>query len=96
MMIATFINIILFAISSIYVEKFDTFVPMIVTGCLMFVMLVLTISIYIKYIEYICPKCNQIFKPSKGRILVSIHTPTRRLLRCPCCNAKSWCKDHFE
>ena len=92
----TFISIILFAISPIYAEKLNTWMPMILMGCLMTIMLVLTIIIYIKYVKFICPKCNQDFKASAIAIILGIHTPTRRLLRCPHCNAKSWCKEDIE
>ena len=90
------ITIILFVIGSIYVEKYNVYTPMIVSGCLMIVMLVLIIAIYIRYVKFICPKCNQTFKPSAGTIFCGIHTPTKRLLKCPHCNTKAWCKDHFE
>ena len=87
----TFLSIILFAISSIYVEKFNTWMPMIITGCLMTIMLTLTIVLYMKYVKFVCPKCNQIFKVSGKAIICSIHTPTKRLLKCPNCNTKLWC-----
>lgn len=92
----TFVSIILFTISSVYVEKYNTFAPMIVIGCVMAFLLVLTITMYMKYVKFICPKCNKVFKPSNSAIFWGIHTPTKRLLRCPYCDIKSWCKDHFE
>ena len=95
MMIASFISIILFAISPVYIERFNTWVPMIVIGCVMIIMLMLTIAIYMNYVKFICPKCNQVFKPTKSAIILGIHTTTKRLLKCPYCNAKSWCKEHF-
>ena len=96
MMVLTFISIGLFALSSIAVEFWDTFIPMIVMACLMIILLALTIAIYYRYVKFICPKCNQIFKPSASAITWGIHTPTKRLLRCTHCNTKSWCKEHFD
>ena len=93
---ATLLSIFLFAISSVYAEKLNTWMPMIVSGCLMVIMLVLVITIYIKYVKFVCPKCNKIFKPSTSAIIWGIHTPTKRWLRCPHCNTKAWCKDHFD
>lgn len=59
-------------------------------------LLILTMIIYVQYVKFVCPKCNQTFKASANAIIWAMHTPTKRLLKCPHCNAKSWCKDHFE
>ncbi len=96
MLIATFISIILFTISTIAVKFWDTYIPMIVVACVMIILLVLTIGIYYRYVKFICPKCNQVFKPSVSAITWGVHTLTKRLLKCPHCNTKSWCKEHFD
>ena len=92
----SFLTITLFAFSTIYIEKLNTWLPMIVMGCLMVVMLTLTIIIYTKYVKFACPKCKQEFRASARTIIWAIHTPTKRLLKCPHCNAKSWCKEDIE
>ena len=55
-----------------------------------------TMTIYIRFVKFVCPKCNQTFKPKASAIIWAMHTPTRRHLKCPHCNNKSWCKEHFE
>ena len=96
MMIATFVCMALFALSAIAFEFWDTYIPMIVILCLMVILFTLTIVIYYRYVKFTCPKCKQVFKPSASEITWSIHTPTKRLLKCPHCSAKSWCKEHFD
>ena len=39
-----------------------------------------------------CKKCGKRFVPTKKAYLMGMHTLTRRYLRCPHCNQKSWCK----
>lgn len=39
-----------------------------------------------------CKKCNKRFIPTKFAYLMSMHTITRRHLRCPHCGKRSWCK----
>ena len=96
MIISTIISIILFTVSAIMVEFWDTYIPTIVTFCVMMILLILTIVIYVRYIKFVCPKCNQTFKPKASAIIWAMHTPTKRHLKCPHCNNKSWCKEHFD
>ena len=56
------------------------------------ILLVLTCFVYFKNAEFICKKCNKQFKPTASKSILAIHTITRRYLRCPHCNQKSWCK----
>jgi len=41
---------------------------------------------------YKCKKCSHIFKPTFGEYFRAPHSPTKRLLRCPKCKEKTWCK----
>ena len=41
-----------------------------------------------------CKHCGEKFVPTLGAYIMGIHTPTRRYLKCPHCNKKSWCKQH--
>ena len=96
MMIATFVSIILFAVSAIVYKFKDVQMLVIVTFIIMMILLVISIVIYYRYVKFVCPKCNQMFKPSKSAITCGIHTLTKRYLKCPHCNTKSWCKEHFD
>ena len=40
---------------------------------------------------YECPECGRIFKPTLKAYIMGEHTLRKRRLRCPECNAKSWC-----
>ena len=90
------LSIILFAVSAIFVETHNIWYPMLISGCLMIAILVSTLIIYIKYVKFVCPNCNQIFKPTNNAIIWAMHTPTKRHLKCPNCNTKSWCKEKFD
>ena len=39
-----------------------------------------------------CRKCDKRFIPTKAAYFMGLHTITRRYLRCPHCNQKSWAK----
>ena len=39
-----------------------------------------------------CKHCKKRFIPTKAAYLMGMHTITKRRLRCPHCNKKSWCK----
>lgn len=41
---------------------------------------------------YECPHCKTRFVPTKTAYIMGIHTITKRRLKCPKCNQKSWCK----
>ena len=96
MLSVLFVTLILFCISCILMERLNNWIPMLITGILFIVVVVVTIVIYMKKVKFICPNCNQIFKPTNNAIFLAIHTPTKRLLKCPHCNTKSWCKEHFD
>ena len=46
---------------------------------------------YFTKINYICPECNKVFKPSFKEVFWANHTPTTRKLTCPHCKIKSFC-----
>ena len=39
-----------------------------------------------------CPRCGTYFLPTKTAYIMGMHTLTRRRLRCPHCDKKSWCR----
>ncbi len=96
-MFPTFITAtLLFIISCIIMDKLNIWIPMLVTGILFIIVFVVIMVIYIKKVKFICPNCKQMFKPTNNAIIWAMHTPTKRRLKCPHCNTKSWCKEDFE
>ena len=95
MAITTILMFIPIIISAIILDKSNVSYPLIITLIIFVPVFIITIVLYTKYVHFICPKCNQKFKPSNSAIIWSIHTPTKRKLKCPHCNAKSWCKEDF-
>ena len=67
-----------------------------VSSIVFVVLFILTCVIYFNNAEFICQKCNKQFKPTVNAGLWAIHTVTRRYLKCPHCNKKSWAKETWN
>ncbi len=51
---------------------------------------------YYKTTEYICPNCNNRFRPKFKEFLFSYHTPKKRKLKCPKCSKKTLCFETYS
>lgn len=95
-------SLLIFSILGIVVAAIITeFYPkywwtILVSTILFVVLFVLTCVIYFPNAEFICTKCNKQFKPTVSASLWAFHTITRRHLRCPHCNEKSWAKETWN
>ena len=96
MVIATILMIMALAGSVFIWAELNNFIPFTVICPVSIILFICTIVVYIKYVKFVCPRCNQTFKASTNAIIWAMHTPTKRRLKCPHCNTKSWCKENFE
>ena len=46
---------------------------------------------YYRNVEYICPGCHAVFRPSFGAMIFSAHTPKTRKLTCTGCGRRGFC-----
>ena len=51
---------------------------------------------YFKNVDYICPKCHNIFKPTIKEAFWAYHTPKMRRLTCPECGNKGLCVEVYS
>lgn len=51
---------------------------------------------YYRQVEYICPQCHEIFKPTLKELFWAPHTPTLRKLTCPCCGYRGFCVETYR
>lgn len=51
---------------------------------------------YFKSVDYICPECHEVFKPTFKQAFWASHTPTTRKLTCPKCGKKSYCVETYS
>ena len=90
------LSLLLFVASAILTEYFNNLWWTIVVSLILFIgLIIITFYFYIKASEFVCPKCNTQFKPKANSTIWAIHTITKRYLRCPHCQEKSWCKEVF-
>ena len=93
---ATILSIILWATSVIVWNILDIWIPFVIITILTIAIFTYTVIMYTKHVKFVCRNCNNIFRPKASVIIMAVHTPTTRLLKCPKCGKKTWCKDHFE
>ena len=51
---------------------------------------------YYRQVEYICPQCHEIFKPTLKEMFWAPHTPALRKLTCTCCGYKGFCVETYR
>ena len=58
------------------------------------VIAVIAVIVYVPIISstYVCPKCNTEIKPKWYQLSVCIHMNGERLVKCPHCGRKGFCK----
>lgn len=51
---------------------------------------------YTRRSTYLCPVCRAEFRPRMRAYFGLRHTPTTRVLTCPCCGMKDWCVERYH
>lgn len=89
LMDAAWISTLVFAImQGIWWPFAAALMAVIITGVIM-------VNMVYKNVMYICPECNEKFKPKFWEFFFAGHTPRTRKLTCTCCSHKSWCIEVF-
>ena len=90
------ISLLLFLTNSILVEYYNfPWWTLIISETILIFSIIVLCFIYFKNTEFICPHCNTQFKPKTSKAIMAPHFGNIRLLTCPNCNKKGWCKDIF-
>ena len=83
--------------SEVHWGKYSTYVPWYVVWIpVMIFAIVVSVIAHICIIkqQYVCPKCGKVFKPKWYDFSSWIHVGDARVLRCPECKCKSFCRKH--
>ena len=51
---------------------------------------------YFDHVDYICPECHEVFKPSIKEAFWAYHTPKMRRLTCPSCHNRRLCLEVYS
>lgn len=95
--ILTILSILGFIVAGVLIENNNSlWWTMLIPTLLFLVFFILTCIFYFPNAEFICQKCNKQFKPTVGASVLGPHTITRRYLKCPHCNKKSWAKETWD
>lgn len=66
-------------------------------GMVLVVLASIWISVYYyRKVNYICPECNNVFRPTPKQVFWAPHTPTTRKLKCPICSHKGYCVETYN
>ncbi|MDO5112412.1 MAG: MerR family transcriptional regulator [Clostridia bacterium] len=71
-------------------QPFAIVMPLVLISC------ALLIRMYYKATAYICPVCNERFKPTLKQFFFSNHTPKTRKLTCTHCGQTDWCVETYQ
>lgn len=89
------ISLILIMLSAALFEfmPIDRFVLLVVLSSITFIIsLIAAILLDYGAGEYECKRCGHKFRPTLTAYILGAHTLTKRYLRCPHCNERSFCK----
>ncbi len=86
---------------TVEVHWFDksTYVPWYAVWVPAIAVLIIILAVAHKIIigkKYKCPECGQIFSPGPFEISAWLHINDKRLMRCPKCRRRSFCKPYEE
>ena len=70
--------------------------PIIPGGVLFVAGIVWLVRYYYKKVDYICPQCHRIFKPTFWTMMFASHTATTRKLTCTACGHKGFCVETYS
>ena len=96
LILSTFLSMTMVFLTSCKVNWFDKqydapwwaiAIPVIIFS----VIVLIATGIYLASKEYICPQCNQKFRPKWWRAMLSIHVGSDRLFKCPHCGKRGFC-----
>ncbi len=80
----------------IYAVKTGIWWPFIAGIALVIVGAIWLSAYYYKNVEYICPRCHEVFKPTFGQTFWAAHTPSTRKLTCPKCGHRGYCVETYR
>ncbi len=68
-------------------------IVMVVVGLILLMIVVFfCIKLDLRFAEYECKNCGHRFTPTLSEYVNGIHVGTTRLLKCPLCKRRTWCK----
>ncbi len=57
---------------------------------------IVVVQFYLARVDYLCPTCHSVFRPSLKETLFAPHTPATRTLTCPKCAKKRSCIELYK
>jgi len=87
-MLSSFVGRVNIENNTVLLQWFD----IAVSTAVIIVVAIIIAQIVISHQKYVCPKCGAVISPKWYHLSAGLHIGSDRVVKCPCCGRKGFCK----